>query len=50
MKREHDEEEDYGQDHGESGRELKRSRGEGPHVELRMLLQSKVVWPTALDM
>ena len=49
MKREHDEEEEYEheheheQDRGESGgRELKRRRGEGPHIELRMLLQSKV--------
>ena len=44
MKRERDEEGDhYDQDHGDNDRHgMKRSRGEGPHVELRMLLQSKV--------
>ncbi|KAK2166977.1 hypothetical protein NP493_1294g01050 [Ridgeia piscesae] len=43
MKREHDEEEEYEQDRGESERQPKRRRGEGPHIELRMLLQSKNV-------
>ena len=44
MKRDRDDEADhYEQDHGDNDRhEMKRRRGEGPHVELRMLLQSKV--------